>query len=485
MTSRLPWASWVALGSYILVHFSFLKSVPGVQLDESWSALYANKIAFNSGFWPIFGMTTYATAFVNYVTAGVFWLFGPSIWTYRALWESVALIGVLLIRQALRTVGEPKAAAIFPGVVAFFPAVVLNHRWAVEATTFFAFCTGLIALGLARRYQHGPSLGASALVVTGITLGIWSHFVFLPAVYGLWACLFLTGRLEKSHDRATAATTAALTLPFFVASWTKSPEPHKVLALVLLSGALVLLSCLPPSWLRVYSPKLRSWTLRLAAGLGCILLVPLALFLEGTWQELLMSGHLETPYLVGTSLLVALALIALLLVQGRRPELTKSLGLWCFVPLTVLITYCMVVKAGARYFEVVSLALAGALALGFARLRGRAALGLAGAWVLSGGLHLSWNYFKPGLQGTQRSTEFRLWRWHDGSGGFVPKGQFVSKLAAAGCRFEDLKTSPSAEPSYELRFYALGDWPKPGRSACHLSEVAEAESLRIGPADLK
>lgn len=464
LRSPLTWSlSFLAL---LASQCLWIREVPGMNSDEGYYANLAQRIAFEPGFWPVRGlMSPYTTSFAHYFPAALFKLFGTSLLLFRMAGAIEVVLGVLMISWALALFGKPKAAALFGGVVAFFPAAVINQRWIVELTTFCAFATGLIALGMGLRYRRGPSRTAAFLIVSGIALGVSAHLAYLAPVLALWICLFSADRIREPLDRWTVVIACAVLLPFFISIASIEEDRFKALSLVGALAAIGGVQSLPAAYRASRFLTKASRTLLIpVAGVGCLLLIPFALFCEGNWLAMSSNGFLASPRLMG--LFFAAPLLAFWFSRSALRKL--PIEAFCFLPVALLLVYAMAIKTGPRYLEAHFLFLAAALSLAFARLSPKQLVPALMLWILQGTLVLGVNYFEPSLDNKQIQTTFHLWRWRDASDGFLPKLGLVERLAHEGCSLRDVAEIADTNAGEALRFFSNGDWPAPAGRGCRL-----------------
>lgn len=450
----------------------WIRQAPGMNSDEGYYANLAQRIAFEPGYWPVRGqMSSYTTSLAHYFPAAMFKIFGTSLAVFRMAGAIEVLLGVAMISAALALFRERKAAALFAGVVAFFPAAVINQRWIVELTTFCAFTTGLIALGMALRYRHGPSWLAALLIIAGIDLGVTAHIAYIAPVLALWICLFSAGKIRTPTDRGTVIAASALLVPFFVSIAQVEEDKIKALSLLALLAAIAGTQALPSTQgLGLLARKIAKILLCLTAAIGSLLLIPFALFCEGNWLAMSSNGFLAYPLLIGVFFLVPCAAFWLTRSSIRKTPIEAL----CFLPVALLLVYAMATKAGPRYFEVHFLFLAAALSLAFARLSSKQLMPVVALWVLQGTLVLGLNYFKPSIENKQIQTTFRFWRWRDASDGFLPKIALAERLAQEGCSLRDVTEIADTNAGEALHFFSNGDWPAPANQPCRLGH-----SIRI------
>jgi hypothetical protein len=449
-----------------LTHFLFLKEAPAFHLDEAWAANFSHRIATEHGFWPIQAMVSYTCPWSHYITAGAFKLFGTNLFVYRATGICEVILGVGLISAALGLIGEKRAALILPFLVAFFPTLVMNHRWVFEENTFFLVCAGSVALGLALRQKN--HFLSRALIVTGITAGVSSHVLFLGSSLSLWIYLFLKGKLQDRSDRMTVALIALVLLGFFLLVLKTEPEKAKPLGLLGVDVIILLISLVPaltgPGSV-LGGERIRRVTLACLTIAGLPLLIPFFIFGEGTWLDLFFSGKLETPFFIGTIFIP----IVLTLYWLRKSKLSGGIQLrspLVLLPISLLLIQLMVVKPGPRYFEIPYLFAAVCLSMAVSRISGGQRILVLFLWAALGGGALGVNYFKPALEESQLARSYRFWIFHDASFDMLPKLRLMNRLASLGCGFADIEV-PDDRIRQTLEFLSLGDWP-PISSPCRL-----------------
>ena len=178
---------FLGCGILFFNHLIFLSQVPGLHYDEAWAGNFAHRIAADPGFWPLQAMSPYTSAWSHAWAALFFKIFGTSVFSYRLAGVLLAIGGILLLSRALYIIGEKRAASFFPGVAGLIPALLVNHRFGIEITTFHVFCFGLLGWSLAiwvttkdRKFAAFFGLGLAVL------LGVTSHILFLAVVLALW-----------------------------------------------------------------------------------------------------------------------------------------------------------------------------------------------------------------------------------------------------------------------------------------------------------
>jgi hypothetical protein len=471
---------FLALG---LTHLLWLSQVAGWHYDEAWAGNYAYRIATEPGFWPLSAMTPYTAAWSHWIAAVAFHLFGTSVFVYRATGILEVMAGLALIATALWRRGERETAALLPWVVAFFPAIVMNHRWVIEMNTLFVLCAGLVVFGL----SWGPSLTrnwfARTLIVLGVFVGVTSHVLFLAPVLALWFCGFVSGNWGQGEnakgDRLTVSLIAlGLILFFFKIMLTLPPEDAwKAKSLIILSTFVLAMqgveSMIGGFAARKFGadshfasgPSRYNWGKRamaVPAIFGIVLLVPFFIFAEGSWLALFSAGRLETVFLIGT-VCIPVILTAVFAVKSERGTFSIRWEVLAWLPVCLILILVMVVKPGPRYYEIPFLYVATLFAWVLSRLQKSQAAIVMILWVLFGSAQLGVNYFKPDLEQTQIDHEYHLWRFHDSSVDMLPTQRVATRLAQEGCTYDELEVSDYRLDEC-LRFLSHGaDWvTRPG-----------------------
>ncbi len=447
--------SMALLAFALFVHST---TAPALQYDESWWGLLIQRIATEPGQWPIFGMSSYTLTHNQYLSAALFRWLGPSVALLRFIPKLEVLAGVGLISAALHVSGRSLAGAILPGLIAFFPALVMNQRWTVELTTFSVLVTGLVSLGLALRRERGSSTSSNALILAGAWLGTTSHILLIAPLMALWFWLWSHGLIRTREDRRLVTTAAIGIVSFVIAVFLRESRALEIaaLALAVLGGATL-------TWTDL-SKSLRTWARWIVTIPGLLILVPFAVHLDGNWQALQYTGDLSQPLWRG-AILIPLTLLLWFSRRGFASTIPRvALPL---LPITLLATQAMVGRLGARFLEIPFLMVAVALAALAARLPLKRLVAFASVWVVCGGGLLWQNYFEPCIHERQVARAFRLGRMmKDSSEDFVSKMPLVRRLGEQGCGLEAL---PEIERGPELRFLALGDWPI-SKGPCRVSK---------------
>ena len=427
-------------------------------MDEGLLGDTANRIASGESIPFLEGMVSYTTWICSYVPAVLFKWLGVNQVVYRMSGVIEVVLGVLLISLALFLVNQKKTAIILPGVIAFFPALVINQRWVVEACTFFVLCAGIAALGLSLKYRGKFPWLSSFLVIVGTCAGIHSHIVFLAPVISLYLCLITSGKITRLEDRLTVLCICVLQIPFFlkIGKLERSAELQSIF-LISADIAIILFTLFPQFLNRILPLLLREKLLMVPTALGCILFVPFLLFMEGHWLVMFSVGFIDYSFLIGLTFIpFGIVLFDLLKSRWRL----RSLPLSSFLPVAIFLVYAMVIKAGPRYFEVMFLYVAVALAWAMSRMKQKKAILVGILWVTQGSLILGLNYFKPSVEERQIDKIFYFWRWRDGSGGFLPKAHLLKRLADEGCSYLNIDFRERDDNTHgAFRILKINDWP--------------------------
>jgi hypothetical protein len=436
----------------LFTHLFSLTHVAGWHLDEAWAGNFAHRIAFENGFWPFQAMSPYTAAWSHYIAAAAFRIFGTNVFVYRAAGIFEVILGTVLISLALAKRGEVKAAALLPGVIALFPALVMNQRWVIEMNTFFVLCAGVVVYGIATKRIF--------LSFIGFFLGITSHVLFLAPSLALLYWCWVEEKLS-SRDRKLISAFSIIIGLFFVRIYFKTESDDHTKALGLIAISVI-------TMIGVHVPTPPKYFLTLPAILGIPLLLPFFLFSEGTWVALFSSGELQTPFLIGT-IFIPVALLIFYLKPRYQSEI-----LW--LPLCLILTLLMVVKPGPRYYEIPFLFCAVLFTIGVSRITPNQAKQVLALWFTLGALQLSLNYFQPAIAETQIDRTFHLWRFRDSSSDMLPSQKIARRLSREGCDYSDLKLSDDRMEQC-LKFLSYGDWPVPNPHHCRFG--TQVDVLKI------
>jgi hypothetical protein len=409
-------------------------------------------------------MSPYTSAWGHYVTAVFYQILGTSLFSYRLSGIALVIAGVCLISLALKNLGQTRAAAVFPWIIAFFSAAVINHRFAIEINTFHVFCIGLLAWGLSNKASNWKS---DIAILAAIVFGVTSHVLFLAPAFALLLLSFWCGSFWPENDpgnrkKKLAGASLILLAGFFLRIHLGIPEKDKSFALLLLATLSLMGVLFPQLAFRILQPiqkygELPGRILLLCA--GTVALFFLLFFSEGSWAAAFFNGGQSDIRLMGWPLLalgigLASSWKALRALFDKDPRWKKAF-LWA--ALTIILTTAMATKPAPRYFEIPFLMLAGAFALALAHAPKRIATLALLIWVLAGTLQLELNYLSPVAFKNVPERSFRFLFFKDNSADTLSKQKLAQDLVQAGCKFEQVRSSDVRilEP---LKFLSLGDW---------------------------
>ncbi|MFL5812145.1 MAG: hypothetical protein ACJ763_01090 [Bdellovibrionia bacterium] len=448
----------------LLTHCLALSWAGGFHYDEAWAALFSHRIATEPGFWPVAAMSPYTSAWGHYVTAFFYKLLGTSLFTYRLSGIALVVAGISLISLALKNMGQVRAAALFPSIIAFFSAAVMNHRFAIEINTFHVFCLGLLAWGLS---EKTPSWKSEFAIFAAIVFGVTSHVLFLAPAFALlllsfWYESFLPKNDQGNRKRRIAGAALVLLAGFFLRIHLGIPEKDKSFALLLLA-ILSLMGVLFPQLSSQLIQRIRRYfeipvrILFLCA--GSVALFFLLFFSEGSWAAAFFNGGQSDPRLMIWPLLalgigIASSWRTLRALFDQDLHWTKAF-LWA--ALTLILTTAMATKPAPRYFEIPFLMLAAVFALALAHAPKRIASLAILIWIFAGTCQLQRNYLGPVVFGNIPERSFRFLVFKDNSSDTLSKQKLAQYLVRSGCKFEQIRSSDVRilEP---LKFLSLGDW---------------------------
>jgi hypothetical protein len=422
--------------------------MPGIHFDEAWAANFAYRIATEKGFWPLDAMSPYTSPWAHYWIAGFFKLFGANFFVYRAAGLSMCMVGAALACLSLVRVGEKKAAALLPWILAFFVPFVMNSRLSVEITTFHIFCLGLLMFGA----QIRSGVLSIFVVFLAVVLGITSHILFAAPVLGCLAVWFLRSGRWQREARLLVFLAAVGLLPFFWHVYRSIPEKDKALAILSADIAVVvgvlIFERTPRAILRIRD---NLWWL-----IG-ILSLPfwfyLLVFSEGDWSVLFAEGRIASPWVLFLSVPFTLGAAVYLARAYRR----KRWGLsqqrfWNWVIFTVLCLGVLAVKPAPRYFEMGFFL----LAIGTAVLLGQ----LPKAKIV--------RFLVPFITVSGAILFFK-----DDSSDSLPKQDLARYLGSRGCSFAQVTTG-DPRLAQALQFLSYGDWPVMAGAQCPSAHVSVA-----------
>lgn len=440
MSSRLApfFSRTVILGFFffILLRALFIERLPGLSYDEAWFANYSYRIAYEPGFWPLTAMMPYTLSWQHYLIAGFFKGVGVSIASLRALSLIEVLLALYFFSLSLVRLGEVRAGRIFVWIMGFSAAMVLDHRFSCEVTTFLPLCFSVLFFGvvLRMRAQEKSSLQLAYVLIAGaVLLGSTAHMLFVNVVLGGLAWLWFQGIPLSQTDRKVLGGIAIGLIPFLAYVSSNVRELNRITGPWLLFAILI---CSALMWnqslsIQRYVPRvLLRWV-----GLAAVpFLICLALAFEGHWNVLFHLGFITNPFWIGGTLLIATSILYL---GSREPaslqekkRFNSILQLLCWVTLT---TGVIAPRMTARYYEHSMILICMLLAMAIARLSDRKRRIAWVFWCLFQGGLLIQNYFVPHLQGLYVDRPFEFTRFRDRSTDFLPLGPALDALYAQGC----------------------------------------------------
>jgi hypothetical protein len=282
----------VGFFAYFLTHSLFLSQVPGLHYDEAWAANFSALLASGKLGFPLEAMSPYTVPWSHWISAFFFKVFHPSLFWDRFSGVLLSAGGVFLICLSLIREKKLRAASLFVWISAFSLALILNHRFCIEITTFQVFCFGLLTYGLVSKRGW--------IIVTSILLGITSHILFLAPALATWLTLRLHTQTYTRSQRFWTMTTCLCLLPFLLRVYWKIPEKEKSIALLMLNGVLILDALLP-----VLGNKMIQTLKQPFLGIAAVLSLPcfafLLFFAEGHWSVRVNHGWIAHPAWIGWS----------------------------------------------------------------------------------------------------------------------------------------------------------------------------------------
>lgn len=421
---------WALLGylTYFFTHLFQLSSVPGLHFDEAWFAVFARRIAFEPGFWPLYAMSAQTRPWSHYWSAFIFRILGDSVWVYRTSCIALSFLGVVFIAEGLKRSGRFYASAFFPWIAALSPALVLNHRFGIELTSIHTFCFGAIILLSTSMERKNSSRTAQIFFVAAAWIGVSSHVLYLAVIAAWVICDWVQGR----HYRREWTWLGILQIPLALQLLLYFPEKDKATLFAVSTGLLLIGAPLTQLMTRTiakhFSPiKKTIMILGLAPTL-------ITLFLwEGSWQILFQLGNLHFTALVGIALIVSVTLAVQALKKelrkglskGQRSKVNEGLVLdlknWGFF--IVCISVCLIAvapKPTGRYFETALLSVAIFLSLSFEAFESRHRQFFSVLLLGAQAGVLGFNYFLPAMNHSYLDRGYRFLFFHDSSRDFAP-----------------------------------------------------------------
>ncbi|MEN9724418.1 MAG: hypothetical protein RJB38_2404, partial [Pseudomonadota bacterium] len=387
----------LSVSLYLLTHLVLLGTRPGFHFDEAWAANFALRIAREPGFWPFQAMSAQTHAWHHYGIAALFKLVPPSVFAFRLLHVLMGLVGVLLIGWSAQRISKDLAGsesrnenlvAITVALAALQPALMTNHRFAIELTSFHALCFGGMLASALNPGRWGPWVS-----VLFTALGVSSHVFFIAPAVALLITLILENPQPSRTTKAAIGAGLCLGLLMAINLHATFPEKEKSWALVALlmatSSALAIRQALAKLSLlarwKAFENRIRP---QLAQGIRILSVVALPFFLllfEGSWSILAHTGFLTWPALAGLGLLPLAWSAHVLIREYPRFSLQEREGLRKVTTFLATLACCTLViapKPTPRYYECLFLASVGALALMSGRMCSRILPVCFSTWTL-------------------------------------------------------------------------------------------------------
>ncbi len=421
-----------ALGVFLVViglHFKDLALLPGLHYDEAWAAKFSFDIAFEKGFWPWAAMSAYTSPWTHYFTALVFKIFGASVWTYRASYLFWSLLGLVFFAFTLgRLMGLRRARIYFLLLAGTSPALVSNHRFAVELNALLPFCAGFFFLAWTYRSRF-PRMSQLVMGVA-LIVGTTSHILFLALPLALVLTVLWTQSELRPSQRRFFLTLSALFLIFFIRTLFGNSWPSKSYALILASS-LFFLWAWDEAYIYPFFRRRRKVILYVLLLPFLIYFFNFLVFLEGSWGLRFHKGEMRSylPTLLSLVLMLGLWFWGLdQRIFSKRERLFLFFLVFCLGALMI--------TPAPRYFEIAFLFFFAGLVRILACLPLR--LGVAATALLAGLnlLSLKINYFIPNYV----DQDFRFFLLKDSSYDFIPKSAVGDFLHARNCSYADLRS---------------------------------------------
>lgn len=431
---------------------------PGFHFDEAWAAQFSHRIAFEPGFWPWTAMSAYTSPWTHYWTALFFKWSEPSVLVYRLsyffwAWGALALFAVCL----WRLLGKVSAALAFLALAGTSPALVLNHRFAIELTTFLPFC----AAGFFLSYlflKERPRL-ATAGIVSFLVLGTTSHIMFLAFPLALFLTVAFSQTKVTESQRKFFMGLALCFLLFFIRTLygtTWASKSYALITATLLFGLWIWDGA--PLW--HFFRQARGRILKLASVLFVIFLFNFLVFQNGEWGTLYQKGDVlqAWPYRV------AFFLNLLLWARGIRRAVYSAREKLFFFFLIICLGALMITPA-PRYFEIAFMLFTAALIRPWLllprTLRWSLLTVMVGMQVWAVQVNLQTPHYDD--------RDFRFFTLKDSSYDFIPKDGAQNFLHAQGCSLNVLRTH---DVRTEAVFRALSVFESPQlKRSCQIEDT--------------
>lgn len=495
---RIGWfLFWIAASA--LSSGLFLFQVPGFHYDEAWIASLASQIAFQKGFWPVFGMNHYTVPIMSYLLACGFRIVGyPSLELARLIYWVMNLISFSLFylwlekRNTERSSGGLESASgIFALLWVTLPLSIFNQRIFLEVTTGYAFFGAIALWGLSEAFEEEKT-GGLLLGLLAIALGAASHILFLGAVWAaIWACWkeapeMLERPCVKWAITWTLTPMLALLLAVFL-SPIGGGEMAKV-ALVAVATLMVLVGLWRRWWKTGLSENLlhiSSWILAPFAVAGMFFFF---LFeISGVWPISQTTGNVNSLALVPGFAVGGILLYAILR-PGERSQL--FLFFRAFWLVTCALTVISIYKpTSARYWELatVTFLITGALAISEMQSRGQKYWkGLLSGLIAASSLNLvvlSQSYFVTTLLHGATAESYH-WLWvHDTSADYRPVVRAYEGLRTTrGFCAQDVTEVDEGRNAFVLQVYRKFAQLQEAEKPCETDHDTEHYKIGIDPA---
>lgn len=435
---------WFALFTTVasFAQFYHLNDIPGIHFDEAWQGVFAHRIAYEKGFYPLTAMSDYTWPIVHYFLAASFKFFGPTLGVMRLTIGIINIFSLVLTGALFVKIKRPHAALIFLMLGSILPLNVHLHRFYIETTFFFGLCFASILWGA---YFHFKQKAYGTwLIAAAVLLGTLSHILFLSVYLALF--IFTFSRKENLKSRALLKTLGLLGVAFALMTMHMGLALKKITPILMTAGlfSVSALCFFPPNTFSFFGKKisavLQSPKMLL---LPCLALPFLFIFLflqwNGFWPYAQATGQLE-PRWIPLNLLVLLFCLGFHWKNAKHDFMLNQIFIffiWVFAFTTALI-----LKHAPKYFMVPSLLLciycALALERSFLKFPKWSAV-LCVSFFLFNSFHFFQSYVLPFERGSTTSGEFRLWRFHDSARDFRPYQKAFTWLQSQGCTMQDLR----------------------------------------------
>lgn len=412
-------------------------AVPGLHFDEAWQGLWANRIAFEPGFFPFSAMNSYTASVFHYVLAVPFKFFGTSLAVMRGAIGVINLVSCLLFVGLFFRFQKKIAAVWFVLLWALLPLSVHNHRFYIEMTSLFGLLYAMLCWGVALWKQKRAL--AKALIVSSVVLGVYAHVLFFGFFLGtLLACVWFSAEDFKSKSTKNfLALLLLLCVPQFtiMAVGTKKILPA-VLVFLLCSGAFIC-AYAENFWHGILG-KVRFSVYLVTLASKPFLVFYVFFLLNGCWSYAQVTGTLFSPYFSAN--LVLLLVVFFLFMKKERflLRIKKKNSFEEFLFFVFLSAYVfgsiLAYKQNARYAMVPTIAGMAWLSVALGTYLQR------WAQVLLLAFFVAWNayafqahYIQPFETRGAADNEFKVLFFHDNARDFRPFQKAYDWAYQQGC----------------------------------------------------